>query len=170
MRVRLAVELSGTRNGVPWPRRGSIVELPEGEALDMLRAGTVKALDASDEPDEAVHVPADVDEAVQRFIPETARHEPVGGAELLPEEDRRPRMENIGLTDDGEISPKFKEGTGGLRTSDAPGLAQSPPALADDQGSGEKGDPVNMTDNDPGTAEETPTVRRVSKTPPKSAK
>lgn len=175
MRVRLAVELSGTRNGVPWPKRGTVVELPEGEALDMLHAGTAKALDPNDSPDETVHVPADVDEAVAKFIPVTARHEPVGGAELLPEEDRRPRMENIGLADDGTLSPHFKEGTGLLTkdadVNDTPGLAQSPPALADDVEN--DGKLVDMTADDTNTADNTPSPvvpRRVSKTPPKTAK
>jgi hypothetical protein len=173
MRVRLAVEMSGTRNGVPWPKRGTVVELPDDEAQDMLRAGTARALSESDEPDTAVHVPADVSEAAEKFIPVTARHTPVGGEELLPDEDRRPIMGNIGLTDDGEIAPKYKEGTGlltkGADVNDTPGLAQSPPALADDQG--ENDGPVDMTEGE-STAEETarPAARRVSKTPPKPTK
>lgn len=176
MRVRLAVEMSGTRNGVPWPKRGTVVELPDGEALDMLHAGTAKAIDPKDAPEEVVHVPADVDEAVAKFIPETARHEPVGGAELLPEEDRRPRMENIGLADDGTISPHYKDGTGLLSktadVNDTPGLAQSPPALADDVEN--DGKPVDMTADDTNTEDtstSSPVVpRRIVKTTPKTAK
>ncbi|KAB8162925.1 hypothetical protein FH609_004140 [Streptomyces sp. 3MP-14] len=39
MRVRMKVQLSGTRNGRPWPGRGEGVELPEGEARKLLGAG-----------------------------------------------------------------------------------------------------------------------------------
>lgn len=104
-RVRLAVQMSGTRDGVAWPGVGSVVELPDDEAESMLRSGMARATDDSDVPENAVSVPDDVEEATDKFIPETARHEPAVGRENLPEEDRRPNMDVIALTDDGEIAP-----------------------------------------------------------------
>lgn len=38
MRVRLLVEVSGTRNGQPWPARGNEVDLPDEEARSMISA------------------------------------------------------------------------------------------------------------------------------------
>jgi len=39
MKIRLKVELSGTRDGVPWPPRGEAVDLPDAEAADLCAAG-----------------------------------------------------------------------------------------------------------------------------------
>lgn len=103
MKVKLRVQLSGTRDGVPWPAVGSVVELPDDEARDMLTSGTAEPVNRSDTPESVVTVPDDVEEATEKFVPETARHEPSVPIEALPEEDRRPNMDVIGLADDGEI-------------------------------------------------------------------
>jgi len=103
MRVKLKVQLSGTRDGVPWPAVGSVVELPDDEAQSMVYAGTADALSDSDRPENVVTMPDDVEEATEKLIPETARHEPAVGVENLPDEDRRPDLSVIGLADDGEI-------------------------------------------------------------------
>lgn len=103
MKVRLTGTISGTRDGVAWPRVGSVVELPDDEAMSMLYAGTAKAVDPADAPEPVVTMPTDIDEAVERFIPETARHEPAVGIENLSDDDRRPNMDAIALGDDGEI-------------------------------------------------------------------
>ncbi|MFF4752657.1 hypothetical protein ACWD5R_11425 [Streptomyces sp. NPDC002514] len=39
MRVRMKVTISGTRDGEPWPERGGVVDLPDGEAGQMIAAG-----------------------------------------------------------------------------------------------------------------------------------
>lgn len=39
MRIRMTVEMSGTRNGVPWPKRGETTELPTAEAAHLVAAG-----------------------------------------------------------------------------------------------------------------------------------
>jgi hypothetical protein len=44
MRVRLLVDISGSRNGEPWPQRGEVVDLPDAEAVDMLNAGLAEAV------------------------------------------------------------------------------------------------------------------------------
>lgn len=39
MRIKLKVDISGTRDGVPWPGRGSVVELPNDEAQALIANG-----------------------------------------------------------------------------------------------------------------------------------
>ena len=39
MRVRLLVGITGTRNGVDWPRIGESIDLPDVEAADLVTAG-----------------------------------------------------------------------------------------------------------------------------------
>lgn len=104
MKVKLKVQLSGTRDGVSWPPVGTVVELPEDEARDMLTSGVAGPLDENDRPESAVKMPDNVQEAVEKFVPETARHEPAVGVENLPDDDRRPNMDAIGLNDEGEIA------------------------------------------------------------------
>lgn len=103
MKVKLKVQLSGTRDGVSWPAVGSVVELPDDEARDMLVSGVAAPLDDKDNPESAVTMPSNVEKAEEKFIPETARHEPAVGLENIPDEDRRPNLDAIGLADDGSI-------------------------------------------------------------------
>lgn len=39
MLVRMRIDVSGTRNGQEWPRRGSVIELPDEEAAEYCRNG-----------------------------------------------------------------------------------------------------------------------------------
>ncbi|MGW0579630.1 hypothetical protein ACWD25_27525 [Streptomyces sp. NPDC002920] len=39
MRVRMKVDISGARNGEPWPVRGEITELPDDEAESLCISG-----------------------------------------------------------------------------------------------------------------------------------
>lgn len=45
MFVRMAVQITGTRNGIDWPRIGELIELPDLEAADMIAAGYCIAVD-----------------------------------------------------------------------------------------------------------------------------
>lgn len=56
MRIRMTVEMSGTRNGVPWPKRGEIAELPTAEAAHLVGAGIAVAV-ADDTPVETATAP-----------------------------------------------------------------------------------------------------------------
>lgn len=38
MRVRMLVDVSGTRNGEPWPGIGNPIDLPDDEAIAMIAA------------------------------------------------------------------------------------------------------------------------------------
>jgi hypothetical protein len=35
----MTVDMSGTRNGQPWPKRGTVVDLPDDEAVGYCEAG-----------------------------------------------------------------------------------------------------------------------------------
>lgn len=39
MKVVLKVDVSGTRNGQPWPRRGEVVDVGDQEGADLCAAG-----------------------------------------------------------------------------------------------------------------------------------
>jgi hypothetical protein len=51
----MLVDLSGTRDGRPWPRRGSVVDLPDSEAAEYCAAGM--AMPVVSEPDVETAVP-----------------------------------------------------------------------------------------------------------------
>jgi len=54
MKVKIAADMSGTRNGQDWPKRGTVMDLPDDEARTMLDNGTAKELDADDPEPEPV--------------------------------------------------------------------------------------------------------------------
>ncbi|MBD0707390.1 hypothetical protein BU197_02860 [Streptomyces sp. CBMA291] len=64
----MTATLSGTRDGKPWPDRGKTAELPDAEALHLIRAGL--ALEATD-GDEAEGTPPE-ETAASREIAEKA--------------------------------------------------------------------------------------------------
>ena len=39
MKVRMKIQITGTRNAVRWPAPGGVVELPDGEAADLCSQG-----------------------------------------------------------------------------------------------------------------------------------
>lgn len=39
MKVKMKIDVSGSRNGQPWPARGETVELPDAEGADLCAAG-----------------------------------------------------------------------------------------------------------------------------------
>ena len=58
MKVRIKGDISGSRDGVPWPKRGETMELPDDEGAALCASGlAVPAADAGDEVEKAV--PAD---------------------------------------------------------------------------------------------------------------
>jgi len=63
MKVRMTVDVSGTRNGEPWPPRGTVIDLPDDEAIHYCQQNmAVPAVDDGVEkavrPDEDVEVRA----------------------------------------------------------------------------------------------------------------
>lgn len=69
MRVRMKVTISGTRNGEPWPERGEIKDLPDGEAKYMISVGLAEEEDA--ETEDETEEPAEQN-AANPAKPETA--------------------------------------------------------------------------------------------------
>lgn len=67
MRVRLLVEITGTRDGEPWPPLGDVVDLPDAEATDLVRGGL--AVEASDPRPASDSTPV---ETAATVAPETA--------------------------------------------------------------------------------------------------
>ncbi|MDP9949126.1 MULTISPECIES: hypothetical protein [Streptomyces] len=61
MRVRMKVTVSGTRDGKPWPERGSVVDLPDDEAKQLITGGLAAKPD--DETDDRPPVEPPVEEA-----------------------------------------------------------------------------------------------------------
>jgi hypothetical protein len=68
MKVMLVSDVTGTRNGVPWPPRGSTVELPDDEALIMVENGLARALKDDDDPEKAVLMPDQVEDAALKAV------------------------------------------------------------------------------------------------------
>jgi hypothetical protein len=69
MKIRMLVDIAGTRNGVEWPPRGESIDLPEQEALDYIAAGLAEA--------DATPGPAKVTEtAAVEPVKETAARKP----------------------------------------------------------------------------------------------
>lgn len=57
MRVKMTVDMSGTRNGEPWPPRGTAIDLPDAEALQYISADMAKP--AGEEPAETATMPTE---------------------------------------------------------------------------------------------------------------
>ncbi len=52
MRVQMKATITGTRNGADWPAVGESVDLPDGEATDLIAAGLAVPA-AAPEPEKA---------------------------------------------------------------------------------------------------------------------
>lgn len=57
MKVRLIQEMSGLRDGQPWPAVGTVVELPDAEAADLIRAQGAELPEADEPPAPRADVP-----------------------------------------------------------------------------------------------------------------
>lgn len=55
MRVRMRVTISGTRDGQDWPARGSVVDLPDDEAEQLVASGLAAAEDSEGDEDREEH-------------------------------------------------------------------------------------------------------------------
>lgn len=65
MKVRLEVQISGTRNGVDWPAPGDVIDLPTGEAESLIASGQAAASKSAAAPIE-VAVTAGLETAVAK--------------------------------------------------------------------------------------------------------
>lgn len=63
----MTIQPSGTRNGEDWPARGSVIDLPDAEALDYINAGMAVAV---------ATFPAEVETATAPKVDEQRDDEP----------------------------------------------------------------------------------------------
>jgi hypothetical protein len=62
VKVRIKGDISGSRDSVPWPKRGETMELPDDEGAALCASGlAVPAADTGDEVETAVPDDADVE-------------------------------------------------------------------------------------------------------------
>lgn len=57
MKIEMLTRIAGSRNGIRWPEAGNTVDLPDGEARDLIAAGLAKATTAEpkvEQPEKAV--------------------------------------------------------------------------------------------------------------------
>ncbi len=59
MKVRMKVDVSGTRNGQEWPRRGQVMELPDDEAAQYCANGMAEPVADTGEVETATTPPAE---------------------------------------------------------------------------------------------------------------
>lgn len=65
MKVKMIADIRGTRDGEDWPAAGSIAELPDAEAADLIMNGY--AVDPADAEDETADAPSgDVETATSK--------------------------------------------------------------------------------------------------------
>jgi hypothetical protein len=60
VKIRMLVDMSGTRNGQKWPPRGEITELPTAEAAHLVASGIAEKADDEDTVESAAAPPAEV--------------------------------------------------------------------------------------------------------------
>ena len=102
MKVRIKGDISGSRDGLPWPKRGETMELPDDEGASLCASGlAVPAADTDDDVETAVPDDADVEtrtsgltkataEAVTPGAPEKPDPEPADNDDQAPANDQAP--------------------------------------------------------------------------------
>lgn len=48
MKIRMKIDISGSRNGEPWPPKGEIADVPTGEAQHLVASGIAEEVDQDD--------------------------------------------------------------------------------------------------------------------------
>jgi len=77
MQVLMLVHIGGTRDGREWPEAGGVIEVPDHEGADLIRAGYAKAATDEDAPDPSDTGASEGDEAPASDSDETDATEPV---------------------------------------------------------------------------------------------
>lgn len=49
MKIRMKTDVSGNRDGQPWPKRGEVVDLPDDEATEMCETGMAEPASKDDD-------------------------------------------------------------------------------------------------------------------------
>jgi len=67
MKVKMIAQITGTRDGEDWPRRGAVADLPDVEAADLITNGYAIDPSAIEPDEETADAPAaDVETATPR--------------------------------------------------------------------------------------------------------
>jgi hypothetical protein len=100
VKVRIKGDISGSRDGVPWPKRGETMELPDDEGTALCASGlAVPADDADGDVETAVPDDADVEKRTRGLTKATAGavtsdgsddQEPAGDQEQADSKDQAP--------------------------------------------------------------------------------
>lgn len=69
MRVRMLVDVSGTRNGKRWPNRGSLLDVSAAEGSALVAAGIAERVSEAPRVESATLESADVETAVVKSKP-----------------------------------------------------------------------------------------------------
>ncbi|MEV5261751.1 hypothetical protein AB0L02_27390 [Streptomyces anulatus] len=70
MRIRMKVQMSGTRNGSRWPKAGEIADIPTGEASHLVASGIAEKVSDGPPTEETATPPPSEDTKAPE--PETA--------------------------------------------------------------------------------------------------
>ncbi|WP_262059672.1 hypothetical protein [Streptomyces sp. STR69] len=96
MKVRITGDISGSRNGVPWPKRGETIELPDDEGAQLCASGLASPVKDS-EKDVEKAVPDDSGiESRSGLTKETAGAVAPGAESEGPTGDATPEPEAAG--------------------------------------------------------------------------
>lgn len=135
MKVTLKGNISGSRNGEPWPPAGTEMDLPQDEALGLLNSGMARASNAKDANIETAIVldpatEARVKEATttrERAARSKRAHEPLNLAAADPEQpvedDNGPRLPEV----NGPESAKVEDPAQPTQTEGGPTGATKKP-------------------------------------------
>jgi hypothetical protein len=139
VKVLLTGDITGARDGQPWPPAGSVIELPEDEAQSLVHSGMAKAASgAKDTADLAAAAKVVLDEVTTQQVKHatTTRerqavskraHEPINlgvAADLQPaEDDNGPRLPEV----NAEESAKVEDPAVDTSSEDGPTGEQKPP-------------------------------------------
>jgi hypothetical protein len=58
VRIRMTIEMSGSRNGQPWPKRGETADLPTAEAAHLVASGIAEEVHGEQADAETATAPA----------------------------------------------------------------------------------------------------------------
>lgn len=108
MRVRMKIDVSGSRDGQPWPKRGETLDLPDDEGAKLCAAGMAEPVgDVSADVEKAIPAPAQ-----ERQVTDG----PVGDAALPKDGGRDPVVQ--GQKDQAALSASPENTDVAARTAD----------------------------------------------------
>ncbi|MEU9208545.1 hypothetical protein AB0D27_11465 [Streptomyces sp. NPDC048415] len=106
MKVRIKGDISGSRDGIPWPKRGETMELPDDEGTALCASGlAVPAADTDDDVETAVPDDADVEKHTGGLTKATAEAVAPGAPEKPDPESAENDDQESATAADGDQAP-----------------------------------------------------------------